>query len=101
MRAPDQSFVDLGPDELAAAALESAQSAGCENAAVRVERIRFQLLQLRDGQVETSVDEIELGASCRVVKEGSFGFAASVELGTDSGARLARQSVETAEATRP
>jgi TldD protein len=96
----DPSFTALPLEELSGAALEQARQLGCEHAEVRVERIRSQMLQLRDAQVETTVDDISLGAGCRIVKDGSFGFAATVELGTEAAAGLARDAVATAEATR-
>ncbi len=99
MAGQSDSFQDLRLDEMAAAALEAAGLAGCDSASVRVEQTRSQLLTLRDGRVETSLDETSLGASCRVVEEGSFGFAATVELGADAGAGLARRAVATARAT--
>jgi TldD protein len=87
-------------EEISTAALTTAQQLGCEHAEVRVERIRNQLLQLRDGQLETSVDDVSLGASCRVVADGSFGFAGTVELGADAAAALAREAAETAAVTK-
>jgi TldD protein len=97
----DPTFLALALDEIGAAALGRAGELGSEHAEVRLERIRSQTLQLRDGQVETASDEISLGASCRVVHDGSFGFAASVELGVDAAARLADEAVGAAKATKP
>src|SRR5579875_1064603 len=100
MAPSDLSFTDLEPEALAEAALEAAAAAGCENASARVERIRSQVLQLRDGRVETSLDDVSVGGSCRVVHNGSFGFAASIELGPESGVSLAREALDAAEVTR-
>ena len=97
---PDPSFTALPLEQLSAAALTEAQRLGCEHAEVRIERIRSQMIQLRDGQVETTVDDISLGAGCRVVNDGSFGFAATVELDVDAAAGIARDAVATAEATK-
>ena len=58
------------------------------------------MLLLRDGHVETTVDDVGLAASCRIVKDGSFGFAATVEIGSDAAAGLAEDAVATAEATK-
>ena len=67
-------------EELRSAALERAAALGCSHAEVRVERIRSQFVALRDGHVETTVDDTELGIGLHVVRDGSFGFAATVEL---------------------
>jgi len=81
------------------AALEEARSLGCEVAEVRVEKIRSQMTLLRDCELETSLDDTEVGVGIRVVHNGSFGFAATVELGADAGAAVARAAVATARAT--
>ncbi|MHB8245893.1 MAG: TldD/PmbA family protein [Acidimicrobiales bacterium] len=96
----DPTFTALPLAEMADAALGEAEQLGCAHAEVRIERTRSQMLQLRDGQVETTVDDITLGASCRVLKDGSFGFAGTVELGTDAAAGLARDAAATADTTK-
>ncbi len=96
----DPSFRELPLEGISSAALGVAGQLGCEHAEVRVERIRTQMLQLRDGQVETAVDDVTLGASIRVVRDGSFGFAGSVEIDSDAGAALAQEAAETAEVTK-
>ena len=58
-------------------------------------------MSLRDGRLETSADDLELGIGLRVVHDGSFGFAATVELDADAAAELADQAVATARATAP
>ncbi len=88
-------------EEVRGAALEAASALGCEHAEVRLERIRTQLVSLRDGKLETSVDDTDIGVGVRVVREGSLGFAASVELGAEAAADLARQAVEVARAAAP
>jgi TldD protein len=97
----DPTWLALGLEELAGAGLARAEERGAAQAEVRVERIHTQVLRLRDGQVETTRDDVSLGSSCRVVHDGSFGFAASVELGTDAAAGLAEKAVATAKATAP
>ncbi len=79
--------------EVRSAALERAEALGCSHAEVRVERIRSQFLALRDGHVETTVDDTEIGVGLHVVREGSIGFAATVELGAGAAARLADDAV--------
>ena len=86
---------------LSDAALSAATAAGAGEASVRVEEIRSQRLVLRDGVVETTLDQVESGLGVRVIAEGSSGFAASVELSRDSAALVARQAVEGAHLVAP
>ncbi|MCU1489464.1 MAG: TldD/PmbA family protein [Acidimicrobiaceae bacterium] len=85
--------------ELSSAALSAAKRLGARHAEVRVERIRTQGLSLRDGEVEGSADDVELGLGIRVVRGGSIGFAATVELTPEAAARCAAAAVDTAEVT--
>jgi len=86
---------------LSDAALAAASAAGASEASARVEEIRAQTLVLRDGVVETTLDQVESGIGVRVIAEGSTGFAASVELGADAAALVARQAVEGARLVAP
>jgi TldD protein len=86
---------------LSDAALTAASTSGASEASVRVEEIRSQTLILRDGAVETTLDQLESGFGVRVVAQGSTGFAASVELGLDTAALIARQAVEGARLLAP
>jgi len=81
------------------AALERAGALGCDHAELRVERIRSQFVSLRDGVVETTVDDTEVGVGLRVVHSGSIGFAATVELHPDAAAELADAAVGLAQET--
>ncbi|MGH9069427.1 MAG: TldD/PmbA family protein [Acidimicrobiales bacterium] len=81
------------------AALGRASELGCSHAGVRIERIRSQVVALRDGGVETASDDVELGVGLRVVHQGRIGFAATVEVHPDAAAALADQAVEMARAT--
>jgi len=56
-------------------------------------------VSLRDAKVETSVDDTELGMGLRVVRRGSLGFAATVELTAEAAVRLAEEACSIAEAT--
>jgi len=82
----------LALEEVRSAALERAAALGCSHAEVRVERIRSQFVALRDGNVETTVDDTEIGVGLHVVREGSIGFAATVEVNADAAAALADQA---------
>jgi TldD protein len=84
---------------LADAAIGRATELGASYCEVRVERIRSQLVALRDAVVTTTVDDTEIGAGVRVVQDGSLGFAASVELTSDSLAGLAQDACAIARAT--
>ena len=97
----DAEFLALPLDAVRSAVLDRARALGCEHAEARIERIRSQVVSLRDGRLETSADDLELGVGLRVVHEGSFGFAATVELDADAAAALADQAVATARATAP
>jgi TldD protein len=81
------------------AALERAAALGCSHAEVRVERIRSQFVSLRDGHVETTVDDTEIGVGLRVIRRGSVGFAATVELHADAAAGLADDAAGLADET--
>ena len=83
------ALAGLPLEEVRSAALERAEALGCSHAEVRVERIRSQFVALRDGRVETTVDDTEIGVGLHVVREGSIGFAATVALTADAAARLA------------
>jgi len=88
-------------EEVRSAALERAAALGCSHAEVRVERIRSQFVALRDGHVETTVDDTEIGIGLHVVRDGSFGFAATVEINADAAARLADDAAGLARETSP
>jgi TldD protein len=76
----DPSFSGLPLEDIRAAALERAVTLGCSDAEVRIERIRSQVVVVRDGRVETTVDDTEVGVGVRVVRDRSVGFAATVEI---------------------
>jgi len=92
----------LDPEALEAvrnAALIEAQRLGATHAEVRVERIRSQMVRLRDGALETAADDEEVGVGLRVVHEGSIGFAATAAAGPDAAAALAGLAVGAARAS--
>jgi TldD protein len=99
--AADPSFVALPLEPVRSAALERAIALGASHGELRVERIRSQVVVLRDGRPETTVDDTEIGMGLRVVKDGSVGFAATVELHPDAGAELAEEAVDMAQAVAP
>ena len=64
-----------------------------------MERIRSQMVALRDGRLETAADDTELGVGLRVVHDGSMGFAATVAVEPEAAAALADQAVDAARTT--
>jgi TldD protein len=77
-------------------ALEEAQRLGASDASVRVEEIRTQKVSLRDGDLESTVDDTQVGVGICVIYEGSMGFAASVDLKLSGISRLVRQAIDAA-----
>ncbi len=97
----DPSFSGLPLKDVRGAALERAATLGCSDAEVRIERIRSQVVVVRDGRVQTTVDDTEVGVGVRVVRERSVGFAATVEIQRDAAAEQADRAVAMAAATAP
>ena len=87
--------------QISDAALGAASAAGASHATVRVERVRTQVVSLRDGRLETALDDTEVGAGVAVVRSGSLGFAGSAALGPESAAALARAALDAARVTAP
>ena len=96
MREIDPEFTALPLRALADAALSRARDLGAEHVDFRLERIRRQTLRLSDGQLETAADADDLGFAVRVVKDGTWGFAAGIDLTPDAARRVAEQAVEVA-----
>jgi TldD protein len=92
----DPDFLALPMRSLADAALQRARDLGAEHADFRLERIRSQDLSLRDGRLDGSHDGEDVGFSVRVVRDGTWGFAAAVDLTPDEAARTAEQAIEVA-----
>src|SRR5690242_3654752 len=96
-RTVDESFLALPLSALTDAALTRALDLGCEHADIRVERIRTQVISLRDARLESLTDGEDLGLSIRVVHEGTWGFAAGVVLTAAEAVRLAEEAVAVAQ----
>jgi TldD protein len=101
VRAVDPAFLALPLREVADAALSAARAAGATSADVRVERHVGQDLVLRDGALESRHDAETAGLAVRVVADGTWGFASGADVTPQEAARLARQAVEVARASRP
>jgi TldD protein len=92
----DPDFTALPLRALADAALTRARELGAEHADFRLERIRSQTLRLHDAALETALDAYDLGLAVRVVKDGTWGFAAGIDLTPAAAARVAEQAVDVA-----
>jgi len=80
LRRVDADFLALPRRALADAALSAAVAAGASHADVRIHRITTEIVQLRDGELETSVLSREIGLAVRVIVDGTWGFASHAEL---------------------
>ncbi|QVQ53005.1 TldD/PmbA family protein [Spiractinospora alimapuensis] len=96
MPAIDAEFLALPARELADAALQRARDLGAEHADVRLQRMVGQLVVLADGGVESAADTDTLGFAVRVIKDGTWGFAATSLLGVDAAVATATRAVESA-----
>lgn len=96
----DPEFLALPMRALADAALQRARDLGAEHADFRLERIRNQDVRLRDARLEGTHDGEDVGFSVRVVRDGSWGFAAAVDLTPGEAVRTAEQAMEVAAVAR-
>jgi TldD protein len=92
----DPSFTALPYRRLAAAALSRARDFGVSHADFRFERVRYQHLAVRDGQLQGAEDSEDQGFAVRVVHRGAWGFAAGVALSVDEAVKVAEQAVNVA-----
>ncbi|QUR68165.1 TldD/PmbA family protein [Mycobacterium spongiae] len=92
----DADFLDLPRSVLADAALSAAIAAGASYADLRIHRVATEIIQLRDGELETAVISRELGLAVRVIVAGTWGFASHAELAPGVAATTARHAVQVA-----
>src|SRR5229473_1377444 len=83
---------------LAGAVLLPAMQAGATYADVRLVRQRRQNLATRDDHLTSISDTESYGLGVRVLKAGTWGFAAAPEITARSASALARKAVQIAEA---
>ncbi|ODQ96620.1 TldD/PmbA family protein [Mycolicibacterium holsaticum] len=100
-RRVDADFLELPRHALADAALSAAVAAGASHADLRIHAITTELVQLRDGELETAVVNREIGLAVRVIVDGTWGFASHAELRTDVAADTARRAVQVATTLAP
>ncbi len=92
----DPEFTAYPLAALADAALARAAELGASHADFRAERIRGQGIRLSDGRLETHFDADDLGLAVRVIVDGTWGFAAAVDLTADAAARAAAEAIDVA-----
>jgi TldD protein len=97
----DPDFLALPRHELADAALSAAIAAGATYADLRIHAITTEIVQLRDGELETAVVDREIGLAVRVIVEGTWGFASHAELHPQVAAATARRAVQVARTFAP
>ena len=82
--------------QLADAALSAARAAGASYADLRIHAITTEVVQLRDGELQSAVTDREIGLAVRVIVDGTWGFASHAELAPEVAADTARRAVEVA-----
>ena len=92
-RGVDSDFLALPLNELADAALSAAIAGGASYADLRVHAITTEIVQLRDGELESAILDREIGLAVRVIVDGTWGFAAHAGLRPDIAAESARHAV--------
>jgi len=97
----DPEFAALPLRALADAALQRAADLGAQHADFRAERVRGQRIRLSDARLETLLDADDVGLAVRVVVDGVWGFAATVDLTPEAAARTAEQAVDVARVAAP
>lgn len=97
----DPDFLALPRRALADAALSAARAAGASYADLRVHRLATEVVRLRDGELETSTVDREVGLAVRVIVDGTWGFASHAELDPVVAADTARRAVRVATTLAP
>ena len=97
----DADFLAIPRLQLADAALQAALDAGAGYADLRIHRIANEIVQIRDGELETAVTSTQIGLAVRVIVGGSWGFASHAELSPEVAADTARRAVAVARTLAP
>jgi TldD protein len=92
----DPGFTSLPYRSLGDAALQRARDLGATHADFRFERVRWQDVRVRDGALQGTADDQDLGFAVRVIHGGAWGFASGVHLSPDEAVRVAEAAVEVA-----
>jgi TldD protein len=101
MRQIDPDFLALPLRPLADSALQRARDLGAQHADFRMERVRGETLRLFDARLEGSIDADDLGYAVRVIVDGTWGFAAGIELTPEAAAKIAEEAVQVAAVSAP
>ncbi|MCW2562465.1 MAG: peptidase modulator of gyrase [Mycobacterium sp.] len=81
--------------------MSAAVAAGASYADLRIHGITTEIVQLRDGELETAAVNREIGLAVRVIVDGTWGFASHAELDPVVAAETARRAVQVATALAP
>ncbi|MCF6388972.1 TldD/PmbA family protein [Mycobacterium sp. MBM] len=100
-RTVDPDFLALPRRALADAALSAARDAGASYADLRIHRLTTEVVHLRDGELENSTLDREIGLAVRVIVDGTWGFASHAELDPAVAAETARRAVRVATTLAP
>lgn len=100
-RTVDPDFLALPRRALADAALSAARAAGASYADLRIHRLTTEVVHLRDGELENSTLDREIGLAVRVIVDGTWGFASHAELDPAVAAETARRAVRVATTLAP
>ena len=92
----DSGFLSLPLNTLADATLSRGRRLGAQHVAFRCDRIRRAEVRTRDGKPDGAEDQSDTTFSVRVLFDGGFGFASSVELSPDEAVRVTDLAVEMA-----
>ena len=93
-----QAAIDPREKELALLALDEATSSGARYADVRVSRHLFEAVRTREEQITNVSSTESYGLGIRALVGGSWGFAATRDLGRDAVASTAREAASIASA---
>jgi TldD protein len=97
----DEAFLGLPLDAIADAALSVARTNGASHAEVRVGRTRDASVRIRDRNLEGAAEEETSGLSVRVLRDGTWGFAATTELTPEAAAQAAAEAIDVARTSEP
>ena len=93
----DPTFTALPYRRLADAALSRARDFQVSHADFRFERVNYQQIRVRDGQLQGAGDTQDVGFAVRVILNGAWGFASGVILTPESAVQVAETAVAVAQ----
>ncbi len=93
----DPSFTALPYRRLADAALARARDFNVTHADFRFERVRYQQIAVRDGNLQGAGDTEDLGFAVRVILNGAWGFASGMVLTPEGAVQVAETAVRVAQ----